>query len=824
MSNKPKIYGYCDAGCQWETVHKSDFEKSASMLKVDADADGVYRLDASQKYRICGNVDKYEYSDGAFPCRIYIERKEQVPATTTTYIADALFGDTEVINGKNYCDAQFLFVSAEFNESAYEEAGVLHNASAVFDIDGSRVFGNVENWYLDSDTLENVLLCVENATEVYLVNSDAEIKMVVPDGYLMNDAEGEKAVAICIGNPNTEVTGKHAVAIGGGPKNDGLTGQEHPYNKATGYKDISIGSGAWCDHLNDPDPEPGYSMQFGTGSNHESFTGQIGGYNFPLKKLSFFQVDEDPRSETTYGSFRRIATEKYIQDMISAPQGMIEGYKFKLKVLYQSQSGSIGVCAGFDDTYAGCNCLVVYSDSDIYGYITAKPTWNTSVRQEIQHSADLPVIGTETPVTFEVYQFGATSYFYLEGRYMGMIENYPLKSDNRSMPGFGIFVSGGDYKIYEAEVSAIVDLTPIAILENDTVKVVGIDATITDYPIYSLERDWNTVQAQSLTLPTGWTTQSAMVTWWTNKSTDIAGGTKPTAQSPGQVANTAYVDFNFSGDPYLRFRNMGGGDIQFVLPFMPNNWSAVKTISESWSPDTLDALGIGKNVPLVKNTLRVGSKESQIESVEVYSNTGYKKLASEEFVNEGMSNLASKTWSDNRYLQKSEATTIDMRAVNQTSFYSAKVGKTPYTLQLVVTSKTTTPGMGETRTDYYVKIGNQVVDSAYTYTDYLGNVTEKDFDNPEFYSVNLQDILTQEDYYNSYKFAIYVEEREMYLQMDRNYYGILHLNTDMGYIGITGDGLDYSEDNSFICLKIPSVTLSKDSEYYKNYTLNIVKL
>ena len=41
MSNKPKIYSYCNAGCKWETIHKTDFlEQLAKMGIVVATGSG----------------------------------------------------------------------------------------------------------------------------------------------------------------------------------------------------------------------------------------------------------------------------------------------------------------------------------------------------------------------------------------------------------------------------------------------------------------------------------------------------------------------------------------------------------------------------------------------------------------------------------------------------------------------------------------------------------------------------------------------------------------------------------------------------------------
>lgn len=55
MANKPKIYGFCSAGCRWETVHKDDFLRSASIAEIHPNESGVVTLGASGKYRIYRN-------------------------------------------------------------------------------------------------------------------------------------------------------------------------------------------------------------------------------------------------------------------------------------------------------------------------------------------------------------------------------------------------------------------------------------------------------------------------------------------------------------------------------------------------------------------------------------------------------------------------------------------------------------------------------------------------------------------------------------------------------------------------------------------------
>lgn len=51
MSNKPKIYASCPAGCNWETVHKDDFENSYPLVRQDL-SNGVLNVVKGKKYRI----------------------------------------------------------------------------------------------------------------------------------------------------------------------------------------------------------------------------------------------------------------------------------------------------------------------------------------------------------------------------------------------------------------------------------------------------------------------------------------------------------------------------------------------------------------------------------------------------------------------------------------------------------------------------------------------------------------------------------------------------------------------------------------------------
>lgn len=51
MSNKPKIYATCSAGCLWETIHKDDFEKSAAYILLYHGSGGTVELSAGKDYK-----------------------------------------------------------------------------------------------------------------------------------------------------------------------------------------------------------------------------------------------------------------------------------------------------------------------------------------------------------------------------------------------------------------------------------------------------------------------------------------------------------------------------------------------------------------------------------------------------------------------------------------------------------------------------------------------------------------------------------------------------------------------------------------------------
>lgn len=62
MSNKPKIYGTCKAGCQWETVHRSEFEAIAALVPQYTQMDGLYWLEVGKEYKAVDEQPNNEFN------------------------------------------------------------------------------------------------------------------------------------------------------------------------------------------------------------------------------------------------------------------------------------------------------------------------------------------------------------------------------------------------------------------------------------------------------------------------------------------------------------------------------------------------------------------------------------------------------------------------------------------------------------------------------------------------------------------------------------------------------------------------------------------
>lgn len=142
MSTKPKIYAFCPAGCKHETVHKEQFDRSASHILLYPEYEDTYILEIGDEHKIFAPK-----AEGKFDCTLYASYRKD----------DGSFGtfdfDCNVID--KYAD-YFTFRLLECTPTAfvYEYGGTRYSETPVGTLTGLALIG---------------------ATEVLIYNADAQI-------------------------------------------------------------------------------------------------------------------------------------------------------------------------------------------------------------------------------------------------------------------------------------------------------------------------------------------------------------------------------------------------------------------------------------------------------------------------------------------------------------------------------------------------------------------------------------------------------------------------------------------------------------------------
>lgn len=52
LNIKPKIYGRCPAGCEWETIHRDEFANAATYTPIYPNEYGIFHLELGKEYKI----------------------------------------------------------------------------------------------------------------------------------------------------------------------------------------------------------------------------------------------------------------------------------------------------------------------------------------------------------------------------------------------------------------------------------------------------------------------------------------------------------------------------------------------------------------------------------------------------------------------------------------------------------------------------------------------------------------------------------------------------------------------------------------------------
>lgn len=180
-TNKPKIWAHCAAGCKWETVHYSDFEKSAAYIRQYPNTEGSYSLDVGKNYKIFAPKNQ----DGNFECLIkyfYLQDGGTEP--------DDLTHEITFKNNDKYAQA-FIFCLLD----AFESGDYKDEITLVYELAGVR--------YTETIGGENIAIginqiLIEGATDVLLFNSTATLtgeKGDKGDPYTLTDEDKKTIVS-----------------------------------------------------------------------------------------------------------------------------------------------------------------------------------------------------------------------------------------------------------------------------------------------------------------------------------------------------------------------------------------------------------------------------------------------------------------------------------------------------------------------------------------------------------------------------------------------------------------------------------------------------
>lgn len=161
--SKPKIYANCKAGCLWETVHKDDFQSSAAFIKQDVIDTGYskeFYVQAGQTVVLKGDIFDDQTTGRA--CKVTYEIRDysnNIYVTEKALLCSRFDTHARVKNCGAYenKDGTITFY--------YELQGI------GTDDDGNLV---VKNYHTVTVSDPQVVICLKNVDEVYLVNDAME--------------------------------------------------------------------------------------------------------------------------------------------------------------------------------------------------------------------------------------------------------------------------------------------------------------------------------------------------------------------------------------------------------------------------------------------------------------------------------------------------------------------------------------------------------------------------------------------------------------------------------------------------------------------------
>lgn len=170
--SKPRIYGTCPAGCLWETVHRDEFLRSASIVKLYADGNDDFWVELGKTYKIKRESLKLEWGFQIL-LNVHYDTMESGAITHRTARVTLDLPDPKTFYDE-YLKIKIIAAhGVQAQDGMYQIYIVAECNGEVAEIEteyGSYSYGAI---YLSADDAD---ICVSGATECYLVNDDATVE------------------------------------------------------------------------------------------------------------------------------------------------------------------------------------------------------------------------------------------------------------------------------------------------------------------------------------------------------------------------------------------------------------------------------------------------------------------------------------------------------------------------------------------------------------------------------------------------------------------------------------------------------------------------
>lgn len=165
MENKPSVYGFCNAGCKWETVHKDEFLKSASVAKMGLDDDNRVTFAGGTYFRvkIKGNVTNI------------VLRAEVIGGGAPSYLETITIPDEYYDKGYTYFE---VWSWRKTSVSTGVQIDYSYEISNGFDKRLQQTQSKVFTGTQDPEGFNSqfIIQLADNECEVYIYNTEAEIR------------------------------------------------------------------------------------------------------------------------------------------------------------------------------------------------------------------------------------------------------------------------------------------------------------------------------------------------------------------------------------------------------------------------------------------------------------------------------------------------------------------------------------------------------------------------------------------------------------------------------------------------------------------------